>query len=78
MSRYAPIHPDEYDGEHLNSDDKLRDEGWAAGLAVWYPVSKAYGNALGDATLANAQLWSLREAIRAEHEAELRASGRLS
>ncbi len=74
----GPIHPDEYDGEHLNTDDKLRAEGWAAGLAVWGQVEKAYGDYLGDDTLANAQLWSLREAVRAEYEAELRAAGRLS
>jgi hypothetical protein len=67
----GPVHPDEYDGEHLNTDEKLEAEGWAAGLDVWGQVEKAYGNYLGDGTLANAQLWSLREAIRAEGRAEV-------
>lgn len=71
--RGAPIPPEEYDGEHLNTDEKLEAEGWAAGLDVWEQVGKAYGNYLGDDTLANAQLWSLREAIRSELMAELRS-----
>jgi hypothetical protein len=71
--RGTPIHPDEYDGEHLNTDAKLEAEGWAAGLRVWEQVSKGYGNYLGDDTLGNAQLWSLRNAIRAECRAELLA-----
>jgi len=71
MPRGAPIHPDEYDAEHLNTDEKLREEGWAAGLDVWEQVGKAYENYLGDDTLANAQMWSLREAIRAEYAAEM-------
>jgi hypothetical protein len=68
----GPIHPDEYDGEHLNTDEKIEAKGYAAGLDVWGQVDKAYGNYLGDGTLANAQLWSLREAIRAEALAEFR------
>jgi hypothetical protein len=71
MPRSAPIPPAEYDGEHLDTDAKLEAEGWAAGLDVWEQVGKAYGNYLGDDTLANAQLWSLREAIRAEFRAEM-------
>ena len=67
----GPVPPAEYDAEHLDSDEKLEAEGWAAGLDVWGQVSKAYDNYLGDGTLANAQLWSLREAIRAEYRAEL-------
>ena len=73
MPRSAPIPPAEYDGEHLDTDEKLRAEGWAAGLDVWEQVGKAYGNYLGDDTLANAQMWSLREAIRAEYRAEMEA-----
>jgi len=68
----GPINPDEYDGEHLNSDAKLEAAGWAAGLDVWAPVEKAYVDYVGgDNVFANAQLWSLREAIRAEMRAEL-------
>ena len=67
----APVHPDEYDGGHLNTDEKLRAAGYAAGLDVWEQVGKAYcEHYLGDDTLGNAQLWSLREAIRAEMRAE--------
>lgn len=74
--RSAPIPPEQYDGEHLNTDDKLRAHGWAAGLDVWEQVGKGYTEYyLKDDTLGNAQLWSLREAIRAEHLAELRAAG---
>jgi hypothetical protein len=80
--RGAPIPPDEYDGEHLNTDEKLEAEGYAAGLDVWEQVGKAYEWYLNqgdeDDTLGNAQLWSLREAIRAEHLEELRAAGRLT
>jgi hypothetical protein len=68
--RSAPVPPSEYDGEHLSTDDALRAEGYAAGLDVWEQVSKAYSNYLGDDGLANAQLWSLREAIRAEYATE--------
>lgn len=67
--RGAPVHPDEYDGEHLNTDEKLKAAGWAAGLDVWEQVGKAYewyGPNDGDGALQNAQLWSLRQAIRAE------------
>ncbi len=65
--RGAPVHPDEYDGEHLNTDDKLRAAGRAAGLDVWEQVGKGYGEwYLGDTTLGNAQLWSLEQAIRAD------------
>jgi hypothetical protein len=71
--RGAPVPPEEYDGEHLNTDEKLEAEGYAAGLDVWEQVGKAYSNYLADGTLANAQLWSLRQAIRAEHAAELAA-----
>lgn len=68
--RGEPIPPAEYDGEHLDTDAKLEAAGWAAGLDVWEQVGKAYGEQyLGDDTLGNAQLWSLREAIRtAERE----------
>jgi len=70
--RGAPIPPEEYDGEHLNTDEKLRAAGWAAGLDVWEQVGKGYSEwYLKDDTLGNAQLWSLRQAIRAELLAEL-------
>jgi hypothetical protein len=69
--RGEPVPPADYDGQHLDTDDKLRAEGWAAGLDVWEQVGKAYGDYLGDDTLANAQLWSLREAIRRQAYAEL-------
>jgi D-alanyl-D-alanine carboxypeptidase len=67
------MHPDEYgqDAEQVNTDEKLREQGWAAGMDVWGQVEKAYDNYLGDGVLANAQLWSLRQAIRAELLAEL-------
>ena len=73
--RGAPVSPAEYDAE--NQPD-LEADGYAAGLDVWEQVDKAYGNYLGDGTLANAQLWSLREAIRAEYLAELAAQGKLA
>ncbi|GGN39489.1 hypothetical protein FHR83_006710 [Actinoplanes campanulatus] len=57
----GPTQPEGYD------DEALEAEGWAIGLDVWLVVTGAlarhYG---GDAELANAQLWSLRRAIRAE------------
>lgn len=63
----GPIHPDEYgDSEGINTDAGLREQGFAAGMDVWGQVEKAYGQYLGTDVLANAQLWSLREAIRAE------------
>jgi hypothetical protein len=65
----GPQSPDEY-GEGMD-DAQLEAEGWAAGLDVWGPVKKAYGNFVGDGTLANSQLWSLRQAIRAELLAEM-------
>jgi len=64
----GPVSPQEY-GEGLD-DAGLEAAGWASGLDVWGQVEKAYGNYLGDGTLANSQLWSLREAIRAEALAE--------
>jgi len=67
MSR-GPVSPQEY-GEGMD-DAELEAAGWASGLDVWGQVEKAYGNYLGDGTLANSQLWSLREAIRAEALAE--------
>ena len=76
--RGAPVPPAEYDGAHLDSDEKLSDEGHAAGLDVWEQVGKGYcEHYLKDDILGNAQLWSLREAIRAEYLAELEAAGRL-
>lgn len=60
----GPVSPQEY-GEGQD-DAELESAGYAAGLDVWDPLTKAYENFLGDGTLANSQLWSLREAIRAE------------
>jgi hypothetical protein len=65
----APSSPAEY-GEGPADDAALEEAGYAAGLDVWGPVTKAYENFLGDGVLANSQLWSLREAIRAELIAE--------
>ncbi len=70
--RGAPIPPAKYDGEHLDTDEKLEEAGWAAGLDVWEQVGKGYSEwYLNDDTLGNAQLWSLRQAIRAELMEEL-------
>jgi hypothetical protein len=68
MSR-PPVSPQEY-GEGFADDAALETAGYAAGLDVWGPVKKAYANFVGDDALANSQLWSLREAIRAEVLAE--------
>lgn len=74
----APIHPAEYDPDDPYTVERVDEEGYAVGLDVWDPVDKAYGNFVQDGALANAQLWSLREAIRAEYRAELVAEGKLS
>jgi hypothetical protein len=65
----APSSPQDY-GEGPPDDAALEADDWAAGLAVWGPVTKAYENFVGDGALANSQLWSLREAIRREVLAE--------
>jgi hypothetical protein len=70
----GPVSPAEY-GEGFLDDTALEEAGYAAGLDVWDQVDKAYGNYLGDGALANSQLWSLREAIRAELLTELGAGG---
>lgn len=59
-----PVSPEEWGGGM--NDTELEAQGWAFGLGVWEPVGKAYANFVGDSTLANSQLWSLAEAIRAE------------
>lgn len=75
--RFALPMPDRSAPE-FRLDEKLEAAGWAAGLDVWEQVGKGYSEwYLGDDTLGNAQLWSLREAIRAEHLAELVATGRV-
>lgn len=67
-----PINPATYDDPPVWPDDAaLEAGGYAAGLDVWGQVTKAYENYLEDAALANAQLWSLREAIRGQQRAEL-------
>ena len=63
MSR-EPVSPQEYGGDW--DEARLEREDYATGLDVWDQVTKAYGNYLRDDDMANAQLWSLREAIRAE------------
>lgn len=73
----GPIPPAEYDGKRLDTDEKLEAAGWAAGLDVWSVLDKVLGEAVRNGTVANAQLWSLREAVRAEHLAELRANAQL-
>jgi hypothetical protein len=69
----GPVSPQEY-GEGPSDDAALEADGYAAGLAVWGQVEKAYENYLYDAEdvgtacpgLSNSQLWSLSEAIRAD------------
>jgi hypothetical protein len=57
----GPVPSDDY------TDDELEAEGMAIGLDVWPVVMHALTrNYDGDEQLANAQLWSLRRAIRAE------------
>jgi hypothetical protein len=65
----APCSPQDY-GDGPADDAALEADGWAAGLAVWGSVTKAYANFTGDGALANSQLWSLREAVRREVLAE--------
>lgn len=69
----APVSPTEYDPDDPYTDERLEEDGYATGLDVWGPVDKAYGNFLEDGALANAQLWSLRQAIRAEVASEIEA-----
>jgi len=59
----GPVSPAEY-GDGMD-DAQLEEAGYAAGLDVWGQVEKAYGNYLGDGTLSNSQLWSLKQAILA-------------
>ena len=60
----GPVSPEEYGGAW--DEARLEREGYATGLDVWGQVEKAYENYLGSGDMANAQLWSLREAIRGE------------
>lgn len=60
----GPMSPQEYGGGL--SDDELDAAGYAVGLDVWAQIEKAYSSYIGNGTLANSQLWSLREAVRAE------------
>lgn len=80
--RGAPINPielwDASDGEPLlDTDEKLEAAGWAAGLKVWEQMGKAYewylntGRDDTPSCLDNAQMWSLRRAIRRELLEEL-------
>lgn len=59
----------EYGGQ--DTDAALEEEGWAYGLDVWSVLQDVYGRAVADSEVANAQLWSLREAVRAELLAEI-------
>lgn len=68
----GPVSPQEY-GQGM-TDAELEAGGWAAGLDVWGPVTKVYAQFVGDGALANSQLYSLREAIRAEVLAEVTGS----
>jgi hypothetical protein len=61
--------PRKPDGQWAAGDEALEQAGYAAGLDVWDQVAKAYENDLGDSGLANAQLWSLKQAVIAEYEA---------
>lgn len=76
--RGAPVDPAEYDEftEPL-TDEILENAGYATGLHVWEQMGKAYEWYLSNNQdvpdgLDNAQMWSLRQAIRAEALAELR------
>lgn len=64
MTSKGPVSPEEYGAGR--DDDGLEEAGYASGLDVWDQVEKAYENYLGDGTLANSQLWSLKQAILAE------------
>lgn len=69
----GPVNP--ADDDWAWDEQRLAAEGYAIGLDVWGQVDKAYANYLGDGDMANAQLWSLREAIRAEQRAEIAQEG---
>lgn len=69
----GPVSPEEY-GDGMN-DTELEEAGWAVGLDVWGPVEKGYGDFVGDDTLANSQLWSLEQAIRADERRRLGITG---
>jgi hypothetical protein len=60
----GPVSPQEYGGEWQGGDAELEAAGYAAGLGVWDPLTSAYEDFLEDGELANAQLWSLLQAIR--------------
>lgn len=67
-------------GAPVLDDAALKELGYAHGLDVWEQVGKAYEWYLSNAPdapggLDNAQMWSLREAIRQELRDEL-ADGR--
>lgn len=59
----GPMSPDTC---NVLTDEQLAADGWATGLDVWEPVIKVYREAVANSVIANSQLWSLREAIRAE------------
>lgn len=80
--RGSPIDPSEYvdDGEEVLTDEVLERDGWAVGLSVWEQMGKAYewylhapGGADIPTGLDNAQMWSLRKAIRREFAEEIGA-----
>lgn len=84
MSR-GPRPPAEYNHEHPYTDETLEAEGWATGLDVWETVGNGCGDYVGDYAVANAQLWSLYQAIREqvadeldEHATRMRAEYRTS
>ena len=78
--RGAPVPPQEYAevGEPVLDDAALKELGYAYGLGVWEQMGKAYEwylshNADAPSGLDNAQMWSLREAIRQELRDEIAA-----
>jgi hypothetical protein len=78
--RGAPVPPEEYaeEGEEVLTDEVLERGGWAHGLSAWEQLGKAYEWYLstgGDhpSGLDNAQMWSLRKAIRREFAEEIGA-----
>lgn len=71
MSPYNPA--EDAARDFADPDTALKAGGYATGLDVWDVLDGIYGNDIGDSVIASAQLWSLREAVRAEYAAELAA-----
>jgi hypothetical protein len=61
----GPLRPTGAGGKTLDTDAKLRERGFIAGLESWPRVQDAFSERVGNNAVANAQLWSLQQAIRA-------------